>query len=96
MPMFPTGIAVGTGMVAWRAALPSSFWTLFYEGASVTPTGFADRRWNRAVGLELRYSMPPVPAAFAPRIDIRGGGAYLLDAPFRKQVRFFVEMRVEP
>ena len=96
MPMFPTGLAIGTGMVAWRAALPSSFWTLFYEGASVTPTGFAERQWHRAAGLELRYAMPPAPAAFAPRIDIRGGGAYLLDAPFRKQVRLFIEMRIDP
>jgi hypothetical protein len=96
MPMFPTGTAVGKEMFAWRAAVPSSLGTLFYEGASVSPGPFSGRQWHRAAGLELRYAMPPIPPAFAPRVDIRGGAAYLLDDPFRKKVRLFVEMRIEP
>jgi hypothetical protein len=96
MPMFPTGIAVGSDLVAWRAAVPSSTWTLFYEGASIASGPVLSRRWHRALGLDMRYVLPPVPAAFAPRVQMRGGGAYTLDAPFRKKVRLFFEMRVEP
>ena len=96
MPMFPTGIAVGSNLLAWRVALPTSTWTLFFEGASAT-TGVVDfRRWHRAVGLDLSYMLAPVPVAFAPRVYSRGGIAYTLEEPFRKKVRLFLEMRMEP
>ena len=96
MPMFPTAVAMGREMLAWRAALPAQGWTLFYEGASVRPARFDPRRWHRAAGLQLDYTMPAVPAAFAPRVEIRGGAAYLLDDPFRKKVRLFVGMKIDP
>jgi hypothetical protein len=96
MPMFPTGIAVGRALLAWRVAFPTSTWTWFYEGASATSALYAFREWNRAVGVDIRYALPIVPAAFAPRIQGRGGAAYTLDAPFRKRVRVFLEMRMDP
>lgn len=96
MPMFPTAIAMGRDLFAWRAALPTAVWTLFYEGASVSPDAFSERHWHRAAGVEFRYAMPPVPAAFAPSVDLRAGAAYLLDDPSRGKVRAFVEMRIEP
>jgi hypothetical protein len=96
MPMFPTGIGRGRALVAWRAALPMSFWTPFYEGASVGDDLDHLTKWNRAVGLERRYTFGPMPAAFIPRVQLRGGAAYTLDEPFRKRVRGFFEMRVEP
>jgi hypothetical protein len=96
MPMFPTGIAVGKALLAWRVALPTSTWTWFYEGASATSALYAFRDWNRAVGVDIRYALPPVPVAFAPRMQARGGAAYTLDAPFRRRVRIFLEMRMEP
>jgi hypothetical protein len=96
MPMFPTATAMGRDLFAWRAGMPTSVGTLFFEGASVSPDAFSERLWHRAAGLEFRYAMPPVPAAFAPSVDLRGGAAYLLDDPFRGKVRLFVEMRIEP
>ena len=33
----PTAVAAGRSLVAWRVALPSSQWTLFYESAAVAP-----------------------------------------------------------
>ena len=96
MPMFPTGIARGRALLGWRIALPAGFWTPFYEGASVGEDLYHLTRWNRAVGLETRYAIGPVPAAFAPRVQLRGGAGYTLDAPFRKKLRAFLEMRIEP
>lgn len=96
MPMFPTGIAHGRALLAWRIALPMGFWTPFYEGASVGDDMHDLSKWNRAVGLESRFVFGPMPAAFIPRVQLRGGGGYTLDAPFRKKVRAFLEMRVEP
>jgi len=96
MPMFPTGIARGRALLGWRIALPAGFWTPFYEGVSVGDDLYHLNRWNRAVGLETRYAIGPVPAAFAPRVQLRGGVGYTLDAPFRKKLRAFLEMRIEP
>jgi hypothetical protein len=96
MPMFPTAIATGNAMLAWRVALPSATWTAFYEGASAAEDLAELRKWNRAVGLETRFAYGPVPVAFLPRVDLRAGAAYTLDEPFRKKVRVFLEMRVEP
>ena len=95
MPMFPTGTALGTALLGWRAATRALGWTLFFEGAS-TSDDVEFRKWNRAMGVESRFDFPPVPAAFSPRIYSRIGAAFTLDAPFRRQVRGFVEMRMEP
>jgi len=92
----PTGIAVGRALLAWRVAFPTSTWTWFYEGASATSALYAFREWNRAVGVDIRYALPIVPVAFAPRIEGRGGIAYTLDDPFRRRVRVFLEMRMDP
>ncbi len=95
MPMFPTGIATGHSLLAWRAALPG-IWTLFYVGASTADNLYHHKKWNRAVGAERRFLFPLTPVAFVPRVQLRGGAAYTLDAPFRKKVRAYLEMRVEP
>jgi hypothetical protein len=96
MPMFPTAIATGNALLAWRVALPSESWTAFYEGASVADYLYDLSKWNRAVGIDTRFAYGPVPVAFLPRVDVRAGAAYTLDEPFRKKVRLFVEMRIEP
>ena len=95
MPMFPTGVAAGPALLAWRAALPGVL-TLFYEGASTASDIYSHRQWHRAVGVDSRYEFPGMPVAFLPRASARGGAAYLLDDPFRKKVRVFLEMRLEP
>ncbi|HYC49582.1 MAG TPA: hypothetical protein VEB19_00610 [Gemmatimonadaceae bacterium] len=95
MPMFPTGVAAGPSLFAWRAALPGT-WTLFYEGASTAANVYSHRQWHRAIGAEMRYAFPGMPVAFLPRAAARGGVAYTLDAPFRRTVRAFFEMRFEP
>jgi len=96
MPMFPTAIAMGNRLLGWRVALPTSTWTLFFEGASAAVDAYNFRAWNRVIGVDLQYMLAPVPVAFAPRIYSRGGAGYTLDDPFRHKVRFFLEMRVEP
>ena len=54
------------------------------------------KEWNSAVGLESRFVFGPMPTAFIPRVDLRGGAAYTLSEPFRRKVRAFLEMRIEP
>lgn len=96
MPMFPTGTSAGSALLAWRAALPWSRWTLFYEGAGTSDKVLAFRAFHRAVGFDLHAGLPPVPVAFLPGIHGRVGAAYTLDEPFRRRIRGFLEMRFEP
>lgn len=96
MPMFPTGIAGGSALLAWRIALPRAEWTPFFEGASTSDAANTFPRWHRALGLDFRAAVPPIPVAFVPRAYARLGAAYTLDAPVRRKVRAFLEMRIEP
>jgi hypothetical protein len=96
MPMLPTAIDTGSTLFGWRVALPSSAWTMYFEGVSTSSDAYIFRKWNRAVGIDMTYSFPPVPVAFTPRFQARTGVGYTLDAPFRKKVRAFLEMRMEP
>jgi Tol biopolymer transport system component len=96
LPMFPTAVARDKALLAWRATLPANPWTIFYEGASAAANLYGVKNWNRAVGLESRFLLPATPVAFVPRIQMRGGAAYTLDAPFRKKLRGFFEMTVQP
>lgn len=99
MPMLPSGVASGRALVAWRGAIPNVFagLTPFYEGAGVRANLAAlPTTWHRAVGVERRFVFGPVPIGFLPRVEIRGGAAYLLDAPVRKTARAYLEMRLEP
>ncbi len=96
MAMLPTAVAVGRSLLAWRAAIPSGQWTLFYESAAVAPTLATLTDWQRVVGVETRYAFGPVPVAFSPRLQARGGVGYSFSEPFRKRVRAYLEMRVEP
>lgn len=96
MPMLPTAVATGRALFAWRVSLPLEQWTLFYESAAVAPTVATFQDWQRVVGIETRYNFGPVPVAFTPRLQARGGVGYSLSDPFRKRVRAYLEMRVEP
>jgi hypothetical protein len=95
MPMFPSVLAAGDALLAWRVAVPGPL-TFFYEGAGTAPKIDRSQTWHRAVGVERRFTFGPVPIGFLPRVDIRGGGGLLLDPPFRRKARVFLEMRLEP
>jgi len=96
MPMLPTGVASGTVLMTWRAALPSAGWTAYVEGASASDSLYGRRAWHRVAGLEIRADVPPIPVAFSPRVRGRIGAAYMLDAPFRRTVRGYLSMQLEP
>jgi hypothetical protein len=98
MPMFPTAIATGRALFAWRASMPFTGGALFYEGASTGADVKMEEfsKWNRAVGAELRLTLPPVPVAFAPSLQSLAGIAYTLDEPFKKKTQVYFEIRMEP
>ena len=96
LPMYPAAVLSGRAFLAWRAALPAFVLTPFYESVGVGDELDGDLAWVRAVGLERRFSFGPMPPAFLPRADIRGGVGYTLDEPFRKKVRAYLEMRFVP
>ena len=96
MPVYPTAVATGNVLMAWRVSIPSPGWTAFYEGASAGDSLYGRRRWHRATGLELNVDVPPIPVVATPRVRARLGAAYILDAPFQRRVRGYLSMQLEP
>lgn len=96
MPVYPTAVATGNVLMAWRVSLPSPAWTAFFEGASAGDSVFGRLRWHRATGLELNVDVPPIPVVATPRVRARFGAAYVLDAPFARRVRGYLSMQLEP
>jgi hypothetical protein len=102
LPMLPTGVVRNRALMAWRVAFPLRF-TIYAEGAALaTDLGRVSRRsdpssrWHRAIGIESRLSLPPIPVAFAPAVQTRAGIGYSLDAPVNDRARAYVVMRFEP
>ena len=102
MPMLPTGVGRNRALMAWRVAFPMRL-TIYAEGAALaTEMGRINRRsdpssrWHRAIGIESRLSIPPIPVAFAPAAQTRAGIGYSLDAPVNDRARAYVVMRFEP
>ena len=90
-----TGLLIGNRLFTWRVAVPGS-WTYYFEGASVSMDNFNFERFQRAVGVETRFSVPPIPVAFAPAARMRAGAAYTLDAPLKARLRVYLEMKFAP
>lgn len=95
-PVFPTAVATGTVLMAWRVAVPLAGWTAFHESASASDSLYGRRAWYRATGVEFTIDVPPIPVVFTPRVRARVGAAYTLDQPYRKRVRGYLSMQMEP
>lgn len=96
MPVLPTGVARGSTLAAWRIAMPSELWRLFFEGAAAAPSTHGLRTWHRAVGLDVPFAFPPVPPAFTPSVQSRVGVAYSIDQPLKGRVRALLQMTFQP
>jgi hypothetical protein len=95
MPMLPTGVARGRALQAWRVAFPGRL-TAFVEGASLSHNADQFRVWQRAAGVEARFSMSAIPVAFAPAMQGRLGLGYSLDKPLDDKLRAYLLVRYEP
>jgi hypothetical protein len=89
MPALPTGVATGERVFAFRVALPTGPLWPYYFGASVANRREPFQRWHRVVGAELRLGTDPLPLVAVPEAQLVVGYGRSLDAPYRRENRFY-------
>jgi hypothetical protein len=96
MPVLPAGISVGSSVFAYRAAIRTAPLSLYWWAGSTAIGGARFENWNRVVGLDWTMSIPSIAAAGTPAARGQFGIGESLDAPFRKRVRAYVSIVLNP
>jgi hypothetical protein len=96
MPVLPSGISINSSAFACRAALDTRPLALYWYAASTTAAGQRFAVWNRVIGAEWLASVPAIAIAGTPAARAQIGVGESLDAPFRKRVRAYVSLVLDP
>jgi hypothetical protein len=96
MPVLPTGIQVGPQAMTYRATVRSQPLDLFFWGGSTSALNTRFSQWNRVVGLDGTMSIAAIPLAGTPAARAEYGVGYALDEPFRKKVRVYLGLVLNP
>jgi Tol biopolymer transport system component len=96
MGALPSGIAVGTSAVTYRVTVNTRPLAAYFWSGSTAPTGHRFSAWNRVLGLEGSYAVSAIPFAGVPTARIIYGAGESLDEPFRRQVRGYLSVVVNP
>jgi hypothetical protein len=96
MPALPSGISINSSAFAYRAALDTRPLALYWYAGSTAPAGQRFAAWNRVIGAEWLASVPAIPNAGTPAARAQIGVGESLDAPFRKRVRAYVSVVLDP
>jgi Tol biopolymer transport system component len=96
MPALPQGIAVGTSAFAYRLSLATQPLNVYWWAGSTAPAGDRFAAWHRVVGLEGSQSVAAIPIAGLPTVRAVYGVGESLDAPFKKQLRGYFSIVLNP
>ncbi|HEY4130130.1 MAG TPA: hypothetical protein VGM50_05910, partial [Gemmatimonadaceae bacterium] len=96
MPVLPTGIQVGPSAFAYRLTVRSQPLNAYFWSGSTANVGDRFAHWNRVVGVDGVQSIAAIPMAGTPSARAEYGVGYSLDAPFRKQVRAYLGLVLNP
>ena len=96
MGALPSGIAVGTSALTYRVTLNTQPLAPYFWSGSTTPVGDRFAVWHRVIGLEGSYSVASIPVAGVPAARIVYGGGESLDEPFRRQIRGYLSVVINP
>jgi hypothetical protein len=96
MPALPAGISINSSAFSYRIAADARPISLYLYSASTAPAGHRFVVWNRVVGADWSLSVPAIPLAGTPAARAQIGVGESLDAPFRKRVRAYVSVVLDP
>jgi hypothetical protein len=96
MPVLPTALRVGSSVFTYRALLNTQPLAVYLWGGSTTPAGERFSVWNRVLGLDYTASIPAFPLAGTPAARAQLGVGESLDAPFRRKVRAYAGLVIDP
>jgi hypothetical protein len=92
VPALPEGTLRGDEHEGQRADLQLGFLPvpLFYERHRLWFDGSGKGEWQALAGFEGRFSIGPVPVVGLPELELRFGGARILDEPFKDDNRWWL------
>jgi hypothetical protein len=96
MPVLPSGISINSSAFAYRVALNTRPLALYLYGGSTASAGHRFSLWNRVIGADWSASVPAIAVAGTPAARALIGVGESLDAPFRKRVRAYVSVVLDP
>jgi hypothetical protein len=96
MPVLPSGIAVGSSALTYRVALNTQPLGAYFWAGSAAPARTRFENWNRVIGLEGSQSVASIPVAGVPTARVIYGVGESLDAPFRRQIRGYLSVVINP
>jgi hypothetical protein len=96
MPVLPVGVGVGSAVFTYRAAMSVAPFSWYYWGGSTARAGSSFSVWHRVIGAELSQSTAHIPMAGTPAARGIIGVGESLDAPFRKRLRMYAGLVLNP
>ncbi|MDB4875866.1 MAG: hypothetical protein JWM41_2312 [Gemmatimonadetes bacterium] len=96
MPVLPAAISIGSSVFAYRANLATRPLAAYWWAGSTAVAGSRFAQWQRVVGLEWSQSVAAIPMAGTPAARAQIGVGESLDAPFRRKVRAYVSLVLNP
>ncbi len=95
MPVLPAGVGIGTSAFSYRVTLHTQPLNLYFWSGSASDSGrFAG--WHRVYGAEGSLAVSAIPVAGVPNTRLVYGIGESIDEPFRKQVRGYVSVVINP
>jgi hypothetical protein len=96
MPALPSGTRVNSSAFTYRLSLDTKPLALYLYSGSTAPAGQRFDTWNRVIGADWSASVPQIPVAGTPAARALLGVGESLDAPFRRRVRAYVSVVLQP
>jgi hypothetical protein len=96
MPVLPAETIVGTSAMAYRVNVLFSPLVAYWWSGSTTDANQSFHEWHRVIGVEWSQSVPAIVPAGTPAARGQIGIGESLDSPFRRKVRAYVSLVVNP
>ncbi len=96
MPVLPAGIAVGSSVFSYRVNVSTQPLSWYFWSGSTARAGDSFTGWHRVFGVDWSQSIGAIPLAGTPAARAQVGVGESLDAPFRRKLRVYLSLILEP
>jgi hypothetical protein len=96
MPALPAGIAAGSSVFTYRVSVATAPLSWYWWSGSTARAGDSFEAWHRVIGAEWSQSVAAIPFAGTPAARAQIGVGESLDAPFRRKVRLYLNLVLNP
>lgn len=96
MGALPFDVVSGSSALTYRLQLNTQPLNAYFWSGSTTTGDARFAAWHRVIGLEAMQAVSPIPVAGVPGARILYGIGESLDAPFRKQLRGYLSVAINP